>query len=483
MPHTNANNNDVNATSPDVDAVNPDGRSPMFPPLIHPSSQSTQRSTSGSSIRQTSPKSTSEMTSTDEIIKSLDAVIATLKSLPLKSTTSNEIKKGVADAAKALRVTKTLVSCLVRQEPPVPASQLPTDAPSTSAELAAVMATLMSPLLDSVADMSRKLDATQRDVEALKRPIQSTPLVTETSQEGATYAKVAKKTKFAGSSGDAADKSKKKTQNVKPQEKKVKYGIIVKSTDDSVSQEDAQKLFKKKINLVEYNCGVSRISSLSNKLTRYDFEDSASRDAILSAVNNLTDLKAELPKARRPTLIMKGVSSDVTKEMLVDAIIKQNKTVSDVIKSQDVNDHITVTYTEKRRYKGEEDTSRVNYILEVSHDVKDVLLKLGRVNVSYQRIHVEVRSTFLQCFKCFGFGHTTKFCKASVDVCGHCSENGHRHKDCPNKDDKDKIKCVNCVKSNLKHGKSDATSHVPMNAKCPHVATMMRKASQRTHNV
>ncbi|KAL0833112.1 hypothetical protein ABMA28_001222 [Loxostege sticticalis] len=45
----------------------------------------------------------------------------------------------------------------------------------------------------------------------------------------------------------------------------------------------------------------------------------------------------------------------------------------------------------------------------------------------------------IQCFKCMGFGHTTKFCKRNV-VCSVCSQS-HHFKDCTNKD---KPLCANC---------------------------------------
>ena len=54
----------------------------------------------------------------------------------------------------------------------------------------------------------------------------------------------------------------------------------------------------------------------------------------------------------------------------------------------------------------------------------------------------------LQCYKCFSFGHTSKFCSKD-QICGNCAQSGHTFKTC------DKIaKCSNC--SGL-HGATDLT--------------------------
>jgi len=49
-----------------------------------------------------------------------------------------------------------------------------------------------------------------------------------------------------------------------------------------------------------------------------------------------------------------------------------------------------------------------------------------------------------QCFKCLGFGHISRVCRAERDICGHCG-GAHESRSCPNK--AGPRRCQNCVSS------------------------------------
>ncbi|XP_012273541.2 uncharacterized protein DDB_G0286299-like [Orussus abietinus] len=80
-----------------------------------------------------------------------------------------------------------------------------------------------------------------------------------------------------------------------------------------------------------------------------------------------------------------------------------------------------------------------------------------------------------RCYKCHAYGHIAKHCKVEAEICGHCANAGHAHKDCPNKNKN--AACVNCKKA----GKPSA--HASNDRKCPvYIAALERRASQTNYN-
>lgn len=53
--------------------------------------------------------------------------------------------------------------------------------------------------------------------------------------------------------------------------------------------------------------------------------------------------------------------------------------------------------------------------------------------VGHQRVHVEDNYPLLQCFKCLGFGQTSKRCQETKEKCVNCAED-HRSDACLIKD-------------------------------------------------
>ncbi|CAF1086671.1 unnamed protein product [Didymodactylos carnosus] len=63
----------------------------------------------------------------------------------------------------------------------------------------------------------------------------------------------------------------------------------------------------------------------------------------------------------------------------------------------------------------------------------------------------------IQCYKCLGFGHISKYCRATQQVCTRCTE-AHNSKDCDK--DANQIKYKNCEVGGPRHQNSSATSPV-----------------------
>ena len=74
------------------------------------------------------------------------------------------------------------------------------------------------------------------------------------------------------------------------------------------------------------------------------------------------------------------------------------------------------------------------------------------------RFHVQ------QCGNCLRFGHKSSACREDQPSCAHCNEK-HHIKDCPSKNDPEKLMCSNCATGSahdddlLSGGKHNAYNH------------------------
>ena len=65
-----------------------------------------------------------------------------------------------------------------------------------------------------------------------------------------------------------------------------------------------------------------------------------------------------------------------------------------------------------------------------------------RVRLGFERFDVNLYIPFpRRCFKCQKYGHNSRTCWATADVCPLCSGTGHKQDSCPNKES---LKCANC---------------------------------------
>ena len=254
--------------------------------------------------------------------------------------------------------------------------------------------------------------------------------------------------------------------------KKTTYSSIVKASDTSQSTSQVIDLFKSNVNPRKLKCGINKITRLSNKTIRLDFDTEKERDAVIEATNKTSVLKSEVSRKRRPLVIFKGLQKDVSDEEFIDALIEQNSKIEDVISQDSVEHHIKFRFSLKNR-----NIHLKNNVVETSPQVFKLLIEAQRANVGHQKVYVQEYSSFVQCLKCYGFGHTTRHCSATSDVCGHCA-GGHRTSECDAKDSQPK--CINCHKSNVKRNTSESTNHKASSAYCPNIIRIRQRVIEST---
>lgn len=250
------------------------------------------------------------------------------------------------------------------------------------------------------------------------------------------------------------------------------FSLVVWAVDRAIPTKDVKDLIEKKVNFRELKFGV-KMTSLSNNAVKLKLDTIQQRDTVINKINDSQVLTAEISKKKNPMMILKGVPKDFEQVDLIGCITEQNEAVNQA--TNGIVDSVKFRFKRDNR----KDTL-VNYVIEVSPDVRKAMLAEGRISIGSSKVHVEDFSTFLQCFRCFGFGHTTQHCKTQQhDTCGHCSGQ-HRFSDCTKKADKSAMKCINCLNANAKNGTETSTSHVPQSKSCPHVKKMMKRASEMT---
>ena len=171
-------------------------------------------------------------------------------------------------------------------------------------------------------------------------------------------------------------------------------------------------------------------------------------------------------------MIIKGVHKQVDRIDIINLMTTQNSSVNNVI---DAATDLRMCFLRSNR-----NANLYNAIIEVTPKIRLELLKLGRVNIDHQRVHIADFSAFTQCYKCLQFGHTKNKCTSVVEPCSHCASTDHTFKECPAKADSSKVRCFNCHQNNVKTNASVNDAHSATSAKlCPRIKALQKRITER----
>lgn len=223
---------------------------------------------------------------------------------------------------------------------------------------------------------------------------------------------------------------------------------------DCKTAEDTKALVKKSVNPLALGIQVSRVRRVGNAgvvVQTTSMEAAAKiRDALPTTV------RVTEPQAKKPLVAIINVDAEITGTALLDAVYTQNLARSKSIGPDVFQKECRVAFKKTRQGSG-----RVTHVLECSPPIRDALIEAERVYVDWERYLVRDHIDIICCLKCHGYGHPAKYCRSAADVCGRCTEDGHRARDCPRQPE-EIIRCATC-KGAGKHYEG----HRTMALECP----------------
>lgn len=258
--------------------------------------------------------------------------------------------------------------------------------------------------------------------------------------------------------------------------RKTYASVIVKSNQDKKFETSEVRLMESKVNkmLSSENIEATIISSNYTKngdcVIKFNQKDDV--NCIAKKMEDNLGIKAQ----SRPILIPKMTISYVPKyislgELVTELIVKSNKWLEEMIKSGEC---FEVLFTYEVKDWG-------SIVCRVSPKIRAELMLHGNmIKVENRSCPIKDRFHVLQCGKCLEFGHRTKVCRKETVTCTHCAE-GHKWKDCPHKDMKEKLCCSNCS-ATADGGISFAssTNHEVRSHKCPIYQRHLKRQIERT---
>ncbi|CAH1105771.1 unnamed protein product, partial [Psylliodes chrysocephalus] len=132
------------------------------------------------------------------------------------------------------------------------------------------------------------------------------------------------------------------------------------------------------------------------------------------------------------------------------------------------------------KFKQKNRPNKGNIILEVDVDLSKKISEYGHLNIGWRRCLANEYYNIARCFKCGRYGHTQSTCQNSI-TCYICAK-AHYSKECNNTLEK---KCINCLETNKKLGKTLKTDHCLTDPECPcfkRIAELEIKKPRRRSN-
>lgn len=175
-------------------------------------------------------------------------------------------------------------------------------------------------------------------------------------------------------------------------------------------------------------------------------------------------LSVGVPQKKNPRVIIYDVPVMESDDRLFKAIVDQN---SNEEEGRKIRQQAKIAFK-----TGAKDKNSNNVIIEVTKEVRDIIIKKDRLYVGWNCCKVQDYLAVTRCYKCQGFGHTSKYCRSTTDICGHCSEGNHSYKECKNT--AKPATCANCKKA----GKN--SDHCVTSKDCPAYTSALNQLILRT---
>lgn len=245
--------------------------------------------------------------------------------------------------------------------------------------------------------------------------------------------------------------------------------VSAKNADTSKRNEILNK-FKKAVSFKDTNFAPAEIRTIPGNKLKVVLDNEEQRAITMEKIKKAAnDISAEAIKKLKPMVILKGIHLDTSHEELVDIIYNQNEAV----RKAGAKEELVFKFKKSNR-----NNKLYNAVFITTPSLFKAIIACQKLNIDYQRTHVEEYSPLLQCYKCMQFGHTRARCTSDCTICTHCASTEHIYKDCPVKSREDKARCYNC--SRKKNNTSESSSsHSATSFFCPLVQELADRLRTR----
>jgi hypothetical protein len=186
-------------------------------------------------------------------------------------------------------------------------------------------------------------------------------------------------------------------------------------------------------------------------------------DSVLKIADSkvLKDLKLKAVPIRKrwPRMLISDVPEGTTQEQLVEELTGQN--LPDSVPKNFIGKIFKQNRRTQRNTESRSSAGSANFVVEVHPAARRFYLQTGRVYTAWRSHHIRDFLEVTRCYNCQRYGHISRNCN-SPTACGYCSSTEHDSNACRHRDDPQKHKCVNCLRS----GAKDTAHHTAANM-CP----------------
>ena len=214
--------------------------------------------------------------------------------------------------------------------------------------------------------------------------------------------------------------------------------IVVKPKNAAQSVTQTRSDVLKNVNFIDEKIAITHVKQVSSGglIISCQDESDGKKFKEIAAVNLAENYKIKEVEPLRPSVRVVGMSKDISKELIVTYLKKQNP---DLFNQSFVYKLIRFwpTHSNKEIYQAD---------IEVDIRTYNLLLKSGHVLVGLNPCTVYDAVTVPRCYRCNGFFHSSRQCKNELS-CPMCAEK-HKINECPisreTSDISEKVRCINC---------------------------------------
>ncbi|PSN32677.1 hypothetical protein C0J52_21741 [Blattella germanica] len=174
--------------------------------------------------------------------------------------------------------------------------------------------------------------------------------------------------------------------------------LIVKSTDSQTSTNEIKKLIMESMDPKALKVGVNKMKSLANNSLLVECKYKTDCDTLEEELNKIKTLTTEHPKKYLPTSLLVYVLKSIEDSEIKDIILLQNNL------SHIEEPVLNVKFT-KKIFK---DSRHI--VIEVSPNLRKAMVPMQKIKMR-SKCKIENFIVVTRCFKCLGFGYTSKYCR------------------------------------------------------------------------